>query len=436
MAAVDQVKLRKRLEHLLKLPDNQQCADCRKRGPRWASANLGIFICIECSGIHRNLGVHISFVRSVNLDSWTQKQVEFMEEWGNGRANAFYEAKVPASVIRPKEGDPVRIVERFIRDKYEHKKFIADQLPPPNHHGHHNAEPNKETVSNTARRASAAPAEPVKPVAKPVVAAPAPKPVESTLIDFMSEPTAPTPVAPSAPAPVDAFSQHNDGFGDFASAPSHSAAAFAATPAAAGGYGFDAFAAPVSAPAAPVASSGGSLLDLLSSSAPVAVAPQAQPQTNGFAPSNAGFNGLPPTGQQPKQQASADAILSLYSAGMNRGPGQMVNHGPPMHGQPQMMHGHVPPAPMSGYNGMPSPHLQVPHYGNNMLNNGYNVPPQPPSMVQMQNPYMNVGGAPPVNPFAGGMMPQQMGRPGFPPSNPFPGQQQMAPQYNGWPQQR
>lgn len=45
-------------------------------GPRWASWNLGIFICIRCAGIHRNLGVHISKVKSVNLDQWTQEQVQ------------------------------------------------------------------------------------------------------------------------------------------------------------------------------------------------------------------------------------------------------------------------------------------------------------------------------------------------------------------------
>lgn len=45
-------------------------------GPRWASWNLGVFLCIRCAGIHRNLGVHISRVKSVNLDSWTPEQME------------------------------------------------------------------------------------------------------------------------------------------------------------------------------------------------------------------------------------------------------------------------------------------------------------------------------------------------------------------------
>ena len=44
-------------------------------GPRWASWNLGVFLCIRCAGIHRNLGVHVSKVKSVNLDSWTSEQI-------------------------------------------------------------------------------------------------------------------------------------------------------------------------------------------------------------------------------------------------------------------------------------------------------------------------------------------------------------------------
>ena len=54
----------------LDIPGNRKCADCSSKSPKWASINLGIMLCIECSGIHRSLGVHISKVRSVTLDDW------------------------------------------------------------------------------------------------------------------------------------------------------------------------------------------------------------------------------------------------------------------------------------------------------------------------------------------------------------------------------
>jgi Putative GTPase activating protein for Arf len=74
------------LDAMVKKEENRFCADCGCREPRWASANLGIFICLSCSGIHRNLGVHISFVRSFNLDTWKTEQVDKMERLGNAKA--------------------------------------------------------------------------------------------------------------------------------------------------------------------------------------------------------------------------------------------------------------------------------------------------------------------------------------------------------------
>jgi len=63
------------LAQMLRDEDNKYCVDCDAKGPRWASWNLGIFLCIRCAGIHRNLGVHISRVKSVNLDLWLPEQV-------------------------------------------------------------------------------------------------------------------------------------------------------------------------------------------------------------------------------------------------------------------------------------------------------------------------------------------------------------------------
>ncbi|NWU46832.1 SMAP2 protein, partial [Dromas ardeola] len=106
---------------------------CLFAGPRWASWNIGVFICIRCAGIHRNLGVHISRVKSVNLDQWTQEQIQCMQEMGNGKANRLYEAYLPENFRRPQTDQHpfflccwgnTEAVESFIRDKYEKKKYM------------------------------------------------------------------------------------------------------------------------------------------------------------------------------------------------------------------------------------------------------------------------------------------------------------------------
>lgn len=113
------------LSKMLREEDNKYCADCEAKGPRWASWNLGVFICIRCAGIHRNLGVHISRVKSVNLDQWTSEQIQSIQDMGNTRARQLYEANLPDSFRRPQTD---QAVEFFIRDKYEKKKYYSKNV--------------------------------------------------------------------------------------------------------------------------------------------------------------------------------------------------------------------------------------------------------------------------------------------------------------------
>ncbi|XP_072565663.1 stromal membrane-associated protein 1 [Paramormyrops kingsleyae] len=108
------------LSKMLREEDNKYCADCEAKGPRWASWNLGVFICIRCAGIHRNLGVHISRVKSVNLDQWTPEQIQSIQDMGNTKARLLYEGHRPENFRRPQTD---QAVEFFIRDKYERKKY-------------------------------------------------------------------------------------------------------------------------------------------------------------------------------------------------------------------------------------------------------------------------------------------------------------------------
>lgn len=116
------------LSGLLKEDDNKYCADCDAKGPRWASWNLGLFICIRCAGIHRNLGVHISRVKSVNLDQWTAEQIASMQSIGNAKSRSVYESNIPETFRRSQNDSAM---EQFIRSKYEQKKWIAKEWTQP-----------------------------------------------------------------------------------------------------------------------------------------------------------------------------------------------------------------------------------------------------------------------------------------------------------------
>ncbi|RLV82427.1 hypothetical protein DV515_00016659, partial [Chloebia gouldiae] len=150
------------LRRLQSAPGNERCCDCGRPDPRWASINLGVLLCIECSGIHRSLGVHCSKVRSLTLDSWEPELLkvsagrnagnagilwkrgnsspeefnslrgfhfQLMCELGNSTMNQIYEAQCEElGLKKPTAGSSRQDKEAWIKVKYVEKKFLR-KLP-------------------------------------------------------------------------------------------------------------------------------------------------------------------------------------------------------------------------------------------------------------------------------------------------------------------
>ncbi|KAG6791385.1 hypothetical protein POTOM_000504 [Populus tomentosa] len=138
----------KPIDVLQRVCGNDKCADCGAPEPDWASLNLGVLVCIECSGVHRNLGVHISKVRSLTLDVkvWEPSVISLFQSLGNTFANSVWEellqsrSALQAELIpsgsfksdkpqllfisKPNPADSISIKEKFIHAKYAEKAFV------------------------------------------------------------------------------------------------------------------------------------------------------------------------------------------------------------------------------------------------------------------------------------------------------------------------
>uniref|UniRef100_A0A452FEK1 ArfGAP with SH3 domain, ankyrin repeat and PH domain 1 n=2 Tax=Capra hircus TaxID=9925 RepID=A0A452FEK1_CAPHI len=111
------------IEDVQRLPGNDVCCDCGSAEPTWLSTNLGILTCIECSGIHREMGVHISRIQSLELDKLGTSELLLAKNVGNNSFNDIMEANLPSPSPKPTPSSDMTVRKEYITAKYVDHRF-------------------------------------------------------------------------------------------------------------------------------------------------------------------------------------------------------------------------------------------------------------------------------------------------------------------------
>uniref|UniRef100_UPI00398E8493 arf-GAP with SH3 domain, ANK repeat and PH domain-containing protein 1-like isoform X1 n=2 Tax=Pristiophorus japonicus TaxID=55135 RepID=UPI00398E8493 len=111
------------IEDVQRMPGNDTCCDCGAPDPTWLSTNLGILTCIECSGIHREMGVHISRIQSLELDKLGTSELLLAKNVGNISFNDILEANLPYPSPKPIPHSDMTARKEYIHAKYVDHKF-------------------------------------------------------------------------------------------------------------------------------------------------------------------------------------------------------------------------------------------------------------------------------------------------------------------------
>ncbi|XP_045907136.1 arf-GAP with SH3 domain, ANK repeat and PH domain-containing protein 1a [Micropterus dolomieu] len=112
------------IDEVLRTPGNDTCCDCGAADPRWISTNLGILTCIECSGIHREMGVHVSRIQSLELDKLGTSELLLARNVGNCSFNEIMEASLASPSLKPTASSDMTARKEFINAKYIDRKFV------------------------------------------------------------------------------------------------------------------------------------------------------------------------------------------------------------------------------------------------------------------------------------------------------------------------